>query len=570
MKAVMLLFGVPFILLSGLPSEAQTVTVDGAVEHQTIMGLGGQMESHPEYENDAEFWDLLFDEVGVSVVRVGSGGGIYPDNCCETVEHFPVFREALNHGLKNFPLGMAGPKAEWKDTGQANGGSMLPEHYDDYANLLLEYIEHVETETGITVTHFLPIPEPSIGYNGNPDSPWPHCYMSAADYRDFLKVMGPIFRAARPDVKIAAPCGYKVPVSVSYANVILADPEARGYVDVLASNGYAWPSGTNPDSWQDLAQVARQYGVREAWVPEAAHCDVCGNPTPHPAGLYIVKWIHEAFVHGNVGTWQTWVMIDRGSRSSSNMRGFVHSKNWPPDEFDSNGITKVGYAFRQFARWVRPGAVRVDAASDDPHLLVSAYRHPEQETFTVVAINDATSERTVTFTVDNLEGIDSLEAHRTSASDDGVYVGDITVVGNSFIFTLPPESTTTFSGYLSDVCIPDCAGRDCGPDGCGGMCGSCAGGEVCYQGVCTTECPDVDGDGYTNAICGGDDCNDSDDTVHPGAEDGCGDGVDQDCTGADEGCPPLIGGCQCGDRGGDGILGVMLLMLIGGCLRGRR
>ncbi len=49
-------------------------------------------------------------------------------------------------------------------------------------------------------------------------------------------------------------------------------------------------------------------------------------------------------------------------------------------------------------------------------------------------------------------------------------------------------------------------------------------------------CPDSDDDGYADAVCGGQDCNDSDPLSFPGAEEICGDNIDQDCSGADLAC----------------------------------
>ena len=52
------------------------------------------------------------------------------------------------------------------------------------------------------------------------------------------------------------------------------------------------------------------------------------------------------------------------------------------------------------------------------------------------------------------------------------------------------------------------------------------------------ECWDDDGDGYEDAACGGDDCNDADPTLTPGMPELC-DAIDNNCNGAvDEGCPP--------------------------------
>jgi hypothetical protein len=45
------------------------------------------------------------------------------------------------------------------------------------------------------------------------------------------------------------------------------------------------------------------------------------------------------------------------------------------------------------------------------------------------------------------------------------------------------------------------------------------------------ECPDRDGDGFRDAACGGEDCDDTRNDVFPGAEEVCFDGVDNDCDG---------------------------------------
>jgi len=433
--------------LGSAPPSDVNVDIDGSVEHQTIIGMGGQIESHTEYENNDYFWDLLFNDVGVSMLF--TYGYLGHDNT-DVIERFPVLVHAKNRGVQEFLAHMGSPPQSWKDA----NANLLPEYYDDYGDLIVNYIDNMETNTGVKYTQVCPNNEPGIGTPGDIF----HFRISRSEYPKFLKIVGPKIRSNYPNIDILAPDDWNIDGSIQYANRLLPDSVAKGYVDIMSTHTYNWGSLSTPALWQTYAALAQNHNKpvahSEGWLGG-------GHVMPHPSGIRTAKLIHHAFVDGQAIQFIWWDMLDRGSLDTP--VGFIYSKDWPcipmtnagkPGgcEFPTDHVTKWGHAFKQYAHWIRPGAKRVDATSDNSNVLVSSYKHQYDSTFTIVAINDGTTSKTVDFSISNVNLVSDLDIHRTSVSEDSVNLGQVALSSGSFTYVLLAESTTTFSGSISTSC----------------------------------------------------------------------------------------------------------------------
>lgn len=114
---------------------------------------------------------------------------------------------------------------------------------------------------------------------------------------------------------------------------------------------------------------------------------------------------------------------------------------------------------------------------------------------------------------------------------------------------LSSQSCNTSTGQCVASCTPSCSGRQCGPDGCGGVCGQCGLGQTCSgSGQCVSSC---------TPSCSGRQC----------GPDGCG-GVCGQCLSGQtcntstgqcaSSCTPQCSGKQCGPDGCGGVCGQCL------------
>ncbi len=65
-----------------------------------------------------------------------------------------------------------------------------------------------------------------------------------------------------------------------------------------------------------------------------------------------------------------------------------------------------------------------------------------------------------------------------------------------------PDGSTASQEDAGPACAPQCAGKQCGDDGCGGTCGTCFGSLVCTEGECAPCVPSCKENGCGDDGCG--------------------------------------------------------------------
>jgi glucuronoarabinoxylan endo-1,4-beta-xylanase len=111
---------------------------------------------------------------------------------------------------------------------------------------------------------------------------------------------------------------------------------------------------------------------------------------------------------------------------------------------DDNGArTKRGCVMAQFARWVRPGFVRVNATyNPNSGVYVSAYKSGAK--VVIVAVNNSANSVNQTFSVTGGAAPATFNRYRTSSSENLATLSAISVSGGSLTTSLPGQSVTSF------------------------------------------------------------------------------------------------------------------------------
>ena len=143
--------------------------------------------------------------------------------------------------------------------------------------------------------------------------------------------------------------------------------------------------------------------------------------------------IHRAMVVGNFNQYTWWYI--RRCYGLIMEKDFGNKLQIPQNEIGK--VSKRGYVMSQFARFVRPGAVRVGAtANPEKEVFASAYKSKDGDSVIVVLVNrDYKNSKTVTVNVKGAD-VETFHVYTTSEAKNAKYEGEVEVKNGSVTITM--------------------------------------------------------------------------------------------------------------------------------------
>ncbi|MEZ7125697.1 RICIN domain-containing protein [Nonomuraea sp. AD125B] len=388
-------------------TAAAAVVIDPSARRQTIRGFGGM--AHAAWIGDltAAQRETAFGagegQLGFSVLRIP-----VPENQADWSRDLATARRAAELGVTviaspwNPPAGMV---ETFVRGSQTNARRLKYGSYAAYAQHLNDFTTYMRNN-GVNLY--------GISVQNEPDYAQEWTWWTPAEMVRFLRE-----NAGSISTRVIAPESFQYLKNMS--DPILNDPTALANVDIIGAHLYGTSYANFP------YPLFQQKGAgKELWMTEVYYPNSSDSADLWPQALDVGEHIHHAMVDAEFQAYIWWYI----RRSYGPMR-------------EDGQLSKRGANMAQFARFVRPGYVRI-AATANPvsNVYVSAYRGGDG-TVAIVAINKTTSAVSQQFTLAGGTA-SSVSSWVTDASRNVAPQGAAGVSNGSFTATLPARSVTTF------------------------------------------------------------------------------------------------------------------------------
>jgi len=373
-------------------APAQTATINVAANQQTIDGFGFSTAWTPAMTSAQG--NLLFGtgggQLGFSLLRVridpNESWGNEPSNSST----------AHSHGAKVLGTPWT-PAASMKTNNSTICGDLKTSSYAAYAT----HLNHAVTGINLDYVSFQNEPDwcPNPGYESSNPTP-----------TEILNWVINNSQAVGKPIVVSESLNF----NDSYTDQILNNSTAASRVTYIAGHFYG--------NGNFVHQNALNHG-KHVWQTEHYI-----NGTDIGTAMTVAKEISDAMNNQFSAYFWWWIM-----------------PNDPASFINGTTVDLRGYVMGQFAHWVRPGKQRVSATyNPQSNIYVTAYHN---NGVVIVALNTGTSSKSQTFVLQNVSGVSSLTPIRTSSSQHLAQLSAVTVTNNTFTYTLPAQSVTTFAQF---------------------------------------------------------------------------------------------------------------------------
>jgi O-glycosyl hydrolase len=289
-----------------------------------------------------------------------------------------------------------------------------------YANYLVQYAKDYAA-AGIPLSYVGPENEADLSRN------YDTMLLTPAQNADFLHYLGPALARSGTGAKVDCCASQGWDRAQQYADAIEADPAASASTALFTSHGYSQAPASPLAGWTKPVWQT-EWSTFETWDP--------------------------AWDDGTPASGFTWAQQIYDGLSAANLNAFLYwwGSTTPSENGDNEGlllldaaagtVTPAGrlWAFANYSRFVRPGAVRIGASTADQDLEVVAFRNTDGSV-AVVALNTSMAAKPATFAAG---GTGRVVPYLTDASHHTAAQPPVQVTSGSFDATLPARSLMTF------------------------------------------------------------------------------------------------------------------------------
>nr|CAD2186410.1 unnamed protein product [Meloidogyne enterolobii] len=397
-----LIFLIIFLIIfsSQFDRNNGNVTINLNEKRQIIDGFGASTAWQGAVSD--QIMNELFGTLGYSILRIRI------DENKQWADELSNAKKALKLNAKVFASPWSAP-AIMKVNKQDEPGPLSSNQYSDYADYLKSFVDYFKNN-GVSLYAISIINEPDFALQVTYNT----MSFTTDQMKNFLKnFAGKIKSGSNIKIMATESYGYKTDMN----DAILNDPQSAAAVDIIASHGYGFIMKSQP--------LVKKSG-KQFWMTE--HCIDAGD---FNSVMKIAEQIHNSLTIAEFNAYVHWWL-----------REPVPSKMMLLS-FQDKQLTPKAYVIGHFAKFIRPGYVRVNSvSSNNNNLLVSAYTGNGK--VVIVAINMGSSPISEQFSINGGTLPSSFSSYITSQGKNFQQQNNIKVTGGgSFTYSFPSQSVTT-------------------------------------------------------------------------------------------------------------------------------